>query len=178
MKFFCEHERSKTATIKSHSLETAQHPNAPSRGNRLNFFREPKSVENNSECTLRGPYRLKTERGLQTEWWSNHLDLKFVVDDTHAMSSFVMRSPVPWNMAVRPDATRTCAGKKCLGNAGQSRRWTRRTVPHLASTRRHLDQKARKTNSESGVFQPRYLVHELVFACSPPPPLLEHGSAT
>ena len=61
-----------------------------------------------------------------------------------------------------------------LASVPQPRRWTRRTVSQLASARRQLDQKDRKTEFgisvdgrciDTEVFQPRYLVHELVFAC-------------
>ena len=77
----------------------------------------------------------------------------------------------------------TTAQQGAFSLVPQSRRWTRRTVSQLASTRRQLDQKARQTSGilvedrsiDTGVFQPRYLVHELVFACSPPPAAAPQG---
>ena len=61
----------------------------------------------------------------------------------------------------------------------QPRRWTRRTVPQLPSARRATGPESPGDEFgileddrciDTGGFQPRYLVHGLVFACSLPPP--------
>ena len=80
---------------------------------------------------LRDPHLLDCAEGKQDRssnpyrvlslWWSNLLDL--IVEGANAVISFVMRSPIPWNMVVSP-----------YNNFSMSSQFV--TIPCSTSTRR------------------------------------------
>ena len=76
-------------------------------------------------------------------WWSNHLDL--IVDGANVVSSFVMRSTIPWNMAVPPDVTTLTYNSLRMSTSHFTTNWKEVSLNPLAPLHKEVSPKCFQT---------------------------------